>query len=412
MLPKKYATIRIGLLALLLTTLTACSGMESAFAPDPKLKNNSSTPTASSSETQPPQTQGQLPDAFPADIPRYPTAQFLAAEPGLTAAQGITRWQSNDPSNAIATFYQQQFQSGGWQIVTPFPTEGGNAENVLVARQNDLEVKISIASSSPTEFAIAYQRNNNAANSPTDNPTPTQLASDTPLEFSDLDRIAEPWRGYVQDLAALGVLISNQNQGDRFNPDAIITRREYARWLVAANNKLFANQPGKQLRLAANNSQPVFQDVPKNDPDFAAIQGLAEAGFIASTLTGDNSAMLFRPDAPLTREDLIAWKVALDRRKALPSASIDQIKQTWGFQDATKIDPKALRSLYADYQNSGQANISRVFGSTTLFQPKKNVTRAEAAAALWYFGFQGDGISARDALQIQTQQTANQNQNQ
>jgi hypothetical protein len=388
--------------------------MESAFAPDPKLKNTSSTPTASPLETQPPQTQGQLPDAFPADIPRYPTAQFLAAEPGLTAERGITRWQSSDPSNAIATFYQQQFQSRGWQIVTPFPTEGDNTntENALVARQNDLEVKISIASSSPTEFAIAYQRDNNAANSPTDNPTPTQLASDTPLEFSDLDRIAEPWRGYVQDLAALGVLVSNQNQGDRFNPDAIITRREYARWLVAANNKLFANQPGKQLRLATNNSQPVFQDVPKNDPDFAAIQGLAEAGFIASTLTGDNSAMLFRPDAPLTREDLIAWKVALDHRKALPSASIDQIKQTWGFQDATQIDPKALRSLYADYQNSGQANISRVFGSTTLFQPKKNVTRTEAAAALWYFGFQGDGISARDALQIQTQQTANQNQNQ
>ncbi|MFM6397433.1 MAG: S-layer homology domain-containing protein, partial [Planktothrix sp.] len=35
---------------------------------------------------------------------------------------------------------------------------------------------------------------------------------------------------------------------------------------------------------------------------------------------------------------------------------------------------------------------------TTLFQPKKNVTRAEAAATLWFFGFQGEGISAKDAL--------------
>jgi hypothetical protein len=275
-----------------------------------------------------------------------------------------------------------------------------------VARQNDLEVKVSIAPSSPaTEFAIEYQRTNKATDSQTE---PTQIASDSPLEFSDLDRLGEPWRGYVQDLATLGILVANQNQNNEFKPDTIITRREYARWLVAANNKLYENQPGKQIRLASDPSQPVFKDVPKSDRDFAVIQGLAEAGLIPSTLTGENSALLFRPDAPLMREDLIAWKVSLDNRKALPTASIDSIKETWGFQDAAKIDPKALRSLYADYQNGDQANIRRVFGYTTLFQPKKTVTRAEAAAALWYFGFQGDGISARDALKIQEQQTQNQ----
>jgi hypothetical protein len=40
-----------------------------------------------------------------------------------------------------------------------------------------------------------------------------------------------------------------------------------------------------------------------------------------------------------------------------------------------------------------------------LFQPKKPVTRAEAAAALWYFGAEGEGISAQDALQSQRQQS-------
>jgi hypothetical protein len=398
-LPKKYATvIRTSLLASLLGLFTACSGtsMEGFFAADPKLK---STPSPSPvTPTNPIQTT--LPDEFPAEIPRYPQAELLSSEPGKT------RWQSSDPGNAIATFYQQQFQANNWEIVTPFSSETGNVENTLVARQNDLEVKVSIAPSSPaTEFAIEYQRTNKATDSQTE---PTQIASDSPLEFSDLDRLGEPWRGYVQDLATLGILVANQNQNNEFKPDTIITRREYARWLVAANNKLYENQPGKQIRLASDPSQPVFKDVPKSDRDFAVIQGLAEAGLIPSTLTGENSALLFRPDAPLMREDLIAWKVSLDNRKALPTASIDSIKETWGFQDAAKIDPKALRSLYADYQNGDQANIRRVFGYTTLFQPKKTVTRAEAAAALWYFGFQGDGISAKDALKIQEQQTQNQ----
>jgi hypothetical protein len=65
-----------------------------------------------------------------------------------------------------------------------------------------------------------------------------------------------------------------------------------------------------------------------------------------------------------------------------------------------------VRALYADFQNAEQANIRRVFGFTTLFQPKRPVTRAEAATALWYFGFQGDGVSAADAVQGQdTQQS-------
>jgi hypothetical protein len=59
-------------------------------------------------------------------------------------------------------------------------------------------------------------------------------------------------------------------------------------------------------------------------------------------LSNDPSAVLFRPDASLNREDLIAWKVPLDTRKALPNASIDTLKETWGFQDTAKIDPKLL----------------------------------------------------------------------
>ena len=166
---------------------------------------------------------------------------------------------------------------------------------------------------------------------------------------------------------------------------------EYARWLIAANNRYYADNPGKKIYVAAKTNQSAFNDVKPKDPDFAAIQSLAEAGLIPSRLTNDSTNLLFRPNAPLTREDLVTWKVPLDMRQALPKASIEAIEESWGFQDAKDIDSLAIRALYADFQNGDHSNIRRMFGYTTLFQPNKPVTRAEAAASLWYFGYQGDG---------------------
>ena len=226
-----------------------------------------------------------------------------------------------------------------------------------------------------------------------------------PIAFSDLTKTPKELQQYVSDLAKLGVLTpaidgdkATHNDSPLFAPNKVVTRREYVRWLVAANNRLYANQPAKQIRLSTDAAVPAYQDVPRNDPDFPAIQGLAEAGLIPSLLSGDSTTVTFRPDAPLTRENLILWKVPTDTRQALPTASLDAVKQTWGFQDAPRIDAKALRAVLADFQNGDSSNIRRAFGYTTLFQPKKSVTRAEAAAALWYFGFQGDGQSAQELL--------------
>ncbi len=225
------------------------------------------------------------------------------------------------------------------------------------------------------------------------------------IAFSDLNKTPKELQQYVSDLAKLGVLSpvtdgnkATQTASNLFAPNKVITRREYVRWLVAANNRLYASQPAKQIRSSTDTTVPAYQDVPRNDPDFPAIQGLAEAGLIPSLLSGDSTTVTFRPNAPLTRENLVLWKVPADTRQALPTASLDAVKQTWGFQDAPRIDSRALRAVLADFQNGDSSNIRRAFGYTTLFQPKKSVTRAEAAAALWYFGFQGDGQSAEEAL--------------
>ncbi|MEW5858209.1 MAG: S-layer homology domain-containing protein [Cyanobacteriota bacterium] len=451
-LSDKRPVLLTGFALCLLSVLTSCASgptseaLERSLGADPKLKNSSTIFGGSSSGDRQNQSLAQLPNDYPKEIPLYPDAQLQGVEAlTVTDAQGqLTTWSSGDPINMIQTYYQKEFASKNWQIVSqPTDSSGGT----IVARQNDLQVTVTIpasatpsntqttssttppatskATSSATEFEIQYVRNPvNAAATPSTPPEvaqpvespevatqPNQATSTQSQDFTDLEKLPQELRQQVQDLAALGVLSVDQSgtkqntstNSNSFQPTKVIARREFARWLVAANNQMYANRPGQQIRLASDTSQPAFQDVPRTHPDFPSIQALAEAGLIPSPLTGDSTAVLFRPDAPLTRENLILWKVPLDTRQALPTASLDAVKQTWGFQDAAKIEPKALRAALADFQNSEQSNIRRVFGYTTLFQPKKPVTRAEAAAALGYFGSQGEGLSAKEALQLKRQ---------
>ncbi|HIK45736.1 MAG TPA: S-layer homology domain-containing protein, partial [Leptolyngbyaceae cyanobacterium M65_K2018_010] len=209
---------------------------------------------------------------------------------------------------------------------------------------------------------------------------------------------------YVQDWLALGLLDKTAEATGPtltsipFKPNQTITRGEYAQWLLTANNLFFTDQAAKRIRPGAASSTPAFQDVPPSHPYYGAIQGLAEAGIIPSALTGNSTAVTFRPNDPLTRETLILWKVPLDSRTALPAATLEAVKATWAFQDAAEIEPLALRAVLADRQSGDFSNILRAFGYTTLFQPKKAVTQAEAAAALWRFGSQTEGVTARDVL--------------
>ena len=366
--------------------LTACNNnqVETLFAPDPELQQN---PQTLNTATPTPNQNLKLPPEFPAKIPIYPEAKLITIEPELTTQKGQTKWESQDISNLIFNYYQQELTSNNWQIKID------EDNNNITATQNDLQIEIDlIPSSNKTEVIIAYQQTQQPS------PPPPQTTENSPtetIELTDLAEITETEQKYIQDLAKLGVFGSEIS---KFEPNKTITRREFARWLLKANNRLYTNIPGKQIRLANKAATPIFKDIANTDPDFAIIQGLAEAGLIPSTLTNDSTAILFQPDAPLTREDLISWKVPLDTRRRLPQASLDTIKETWGFQDAAEIEPRGWRALYVDYQNGEQSNIKRVFGYTTLFQPKKPVTRLQAAIAIWYFGYQGEGITAQQAL--------------
>nr|WP_199290748.1 S-layer homology domain-containing protein [Synechococcus elongatus] len=243
---------------------------------------------------------------------------------------------------------------------------------------------------------------------PTTPPSPTNPAPSTPApsppalsSFTDLDQIPTALRSQVEEMIELGVLDTPGDRQGRFDPNQPIDRGTFARWLLAVNNRFFEDDPGRQIRLAIADSPPIYTDVPTSNPDFIAIQSLAEAGTLPSRLSGDTAATRFQPEAPLTRADLLLWKVPLDHRQTLPTATPEKLAASWGFQDTNGLDPRLQRALLADDDNGTQSIIRRVFGFTQLFQPRKPVTRAEAAAALWYIGFQGEGQSAAQVLRSQ-----------
>jgi len=415
--------LSLGLAIALLAPLSACGSnlgqsLQQALSADP----NASRWSQGGEQTQ-------LPADFPAEL-RYPNAQLQAVNsnqpeqpPSPTEEEARsqpilreTRWSTSDVSQRVQTFYQQQLQRGGWQIIDQSMDNG----LVLTARRQDMQVTVAIPNpaASPaqdqnrgTEFVLAYVREAPvAAATPQPSPEATatsstrlQTAPGSPQEFTDLDQAPQELQPYLQDLAELGVF---PTESSTFNPNQPISRRDFARWLVEVNNRVYQNQPGRQIRLAADSVEPAFQDVQPSDPGFAAIQGLAEAGYIPSPLSGEANATRFRPGAALSRQDLLAWKVPIDLRRILPTASVDSIRQTWGFKDSNRINANALAAVAADHQNGDLSNIRRVYGSTLLLQPTKPVTRAEAAAALWYIGAQGEGISARDLLKAERQNPA------
>ncbi len=438
----KFSSATFTALLLFLTGCNSGEAIQSFLSADPQLTTSqnptpttksisdspeidqSSSPVTKELETQENPEQSELisllPPDFPPEIPLYPKAILESIEsPG--GERGTATLRSQDNLEPIVNYYQEQFVQNDWKIIEPFLSDSEEPDKTIITSKDNLKVKIEIIPQQPsnqpfpTRIAIAYKPFDDSlvaeTTSETIEPSTTEITAETPITeitavsssyFSDLDEVPEQLRELVKQVAALDILTPNLKEGEieKFAPNEPVTRRDYARWLVAANNKYYGQSPSKKIRLATASSELAFQDIKPNDPDFGAIQGLAEAGLIPSVLTQENDNLLFRPEAPLTREDLLTWKVPLDIRKALPKASIENIQDSWGFQDTTNISTLSMRALLADFQNGDRSNVRRMFGYTTLFQPKKPVTRGEAAASIWYFGFQGDGVTAKQALKV------------
>lgn len=362
--------------------LSSCqgSGLQNLFAADPNADQ-----WAGSSPTTPAPTES--PATLPENL-RFPNATLVDTQPQPGAPQTTeTRWQAPAPAIAIQQFYSQQFQQSGWQLVAQ---QVADNTITLKGRSSELEVSVTINTAPEnnlTTFTVAYTHTNDTTATATPAPQPNTTS---PQTFADLDQAPPPLQPAIRDLAELGVLSTT---GDRLQPNTPISRAQFVRWLVTTYNRFYADRPARQIRLGSRNDTPIFQDVTRDNPDFPYIQGLAMAGFLPSPLTGDTST-LFRPDAPLTRETLLQWKVPLDQQGRLTPSTIDRIQQTWGFKDSQRIASPAINAVAADYLAGDLSNIRRVWGETLLLQPQKPVTHAEAAAALWYIGNGTEGLSA------------------
>ncbi|KAG2242941.1 hypothetical protein Bca52824_095219 [Brassica carinata] len=189
-----------------------------------------------------------------------------------------------------------------------------------------------------------------------------------------------------QAFAALQVLKVIETD---IQPSDLCTRREYAKWLVSASSALSRNTTSKvyPAMYIENVTELAFDDITPEDPDFSSIQGLAEAGLITSKLSNRDllndveGTFLFSPESLLSRQDLISWKMALEKRQ-LPEADKKILYELSGFIDIDRINPDAWPAIIADLSTGEQGIAALAFGCTRLFQPHKPVTKAQAAIAL------------------------------
>ncbi|XP_066366195.1 uncharacterized protein [Miscanthus floridulus] len=190
----------------------------------------------------------------------------------------------------------------------------------------------------------------------------------------------------IAALQILKVIEPSARAGD------LCTRREYARWLVVASNCLSRNTFSKvyPAMYIDNVTELAFDDITPEDPDFPFIQGLAEAGLISSKLSRSDmnipedvhgNHILFSPESPLSRQDLVSWKMALDKRQ-LPEVDRNCLFKVSGYIDIDKINTAAWPALVADLGAADQSITALSFGFTRLFQPNKPVTKGQAALAI------------------------------
>jgi hypothetical protein len=209
--------------------------------------------------------------------------------------------------------------------------------------------------------------------------TPTAAAA----PFTDIQDSAA--REEILDLSRLDVF---EGATGTFEPTRPIRRAEFVRWLVRANNAI---RKEKDIHLAEGETA-TFSDVPPTRADFRYIQGMANAGIVIGY-----DETTFKPDKPLSREELIAIKCGLDQGgvqdKNKNYGSVDLV---WHWSDSRKISRRYLDAIYSEYFNSAK-NVDRTFGAIKMFKPQQTVTRGEAAICVWRIG---DGHESRTAAEV------------
>lgn len=186
--------------------------------------------------------------------------------------------------------------------------------------------------------------------------------------YSDIASLPSDEQQAIQNLGALGVIGATSGP---FRPNDPVDRETFVAWLVQANNLLYKDEPGSQIRISTS-GKPIFVDVRASDPNYKYVQSMANAGFEI----GKNKTH-FAPNQPLSRQELMVIEVPLDIGKTPDIEPMPGNMGEVGYSDWQQINEGYWKYLWADkdlYQ--------RVYGATKVLRPKDPVTRGEAALAL------------------------------
>lgn len=207
-------------------------------------------------------------------------------------------------------------------------------------------------------------------------PLEAETAKPAAVAFNDIADL--PTQPLIADLIKLEILEATDDQN--FQPYEPISRGEYMIWLFKAHNSI--SRPAQKIRLAPT-FDPEFTDIDAKHPAFKVIQALANAGY---SVGYDDKT--FKPDQPITREEMISIKVGLDKGKSIKPVSASSLRSAWKFSDISEIDKRHSGYIYNDYFGKGAkgSNIERAFGKIGTFKPKQPAKRHEAAATLWQIG--------------------------
>ncbi|XP_030448995.2 uncharacterized protein LOC115671526 [Syzygium oleosum] len=217
------------------------------------------------------------------------------------------------------------------------------------------------------------------------------VVSDSSASRDKQERVIVPVAVDSTQQEAVMVLERLKIMEEDIRANELCTRREYARWLFRLSSSLERN-PKRRIvpSLSLSGSEvAAFDDVSVEDPDFGAIQALAEAGIISSKLSGENSSsffsdrhsMLFFPERLISRQDLINWRVQLEY-DFVPGLEEEISKKKVGFMDMREISPNIPAEFFMDLLAGDRSIMRKVFGQSKRFQPNKPSTKAQAAVAL------------------------------